>query len=261
MRLKHACAAMALLLLIGLPFYLLFRLLRRRGRGKPQPPAIDAEADEIAKPLLGKPLTEFLFGPIWGSISDRVFGLANEVARVVGRANRRLGDARILLLGPGRWGTTTPALERRTSGKYRTGPLSSQPSRNSSLAASAATITPANVNTDSVQAIVRWTAGTPRNASDHRNISTKAVPSSSVSVTNTMAASASPDRPYRFDGTCTRNMSPTRIGRIRFSIIAATYTPNKSPTGGAVSMCCNARRQRNALAKHAATYRGNASRT
>jgi len=33
-----------------------------------------------------------------------------EVARVVGRANRRLGDVKILLLGPGRWGTTTPGL-------------------------------------------------------------------------------------------------------------------------------------------------------
>ncbi|HYD42884.1 MAG TPA: PEP/pyruvate-binding domain-containing protein [Anaeromyxobacter sp.] len=33
-----------------------------------------------------------------------------EVARVVGRANRKLGPARVLLLGPGRWGTTTPSL-------------------------------------------------------------------------------------------------------------------------------------------------------
>ncbi len=33
-----------------------------------------------------------------------------EVARVVGRAHRKLGALRILLLGPGRWGTTTPSL-------------------------------------------------------------------------------------------------------------------------------------------------------
>jgi hypothetical protein len=33
-----------------------------------------------------------------------------EVARVVGRANRKLGEKKILLLGPGRWGTTTPSL-------------------------------------------------------------------------------------------------------------------------------------------------------
>ncbi len=31
--------ALPMLVLIGLPFYVLFRLLRRRGRGKPQPPA------------------------------------------------------------------------------------------------------------------------------------------------------------------------------------------------------------------------------
>jgi hypothetical protein len=33
-----------------------------------------------------------------------------EVGRVVGRANRKLGPLRVLLLGPGRWGTTTPSL-------------------------------------------------------------------------------------------------------------------------------------------------------
>jgi hypothetical protein len=33
-----------------------------------------------------------------------------EVARVVGRVNRLRGDRHILLLGPGRWGTTTPSL-------------------------------------------------------------------------------------------------------------------------------------------------------
>jgi len=32
------------------------------------------------------------------------------VARVVGRAMRASGERRVLLLGPGRWGTTTPSL-------------------------------------------------------------------------------------------------------------------------------------------------------